>query len=161
MRDCLPTAFRDPLPSRCRVLVGNAPTCAPGGYDEADSYVRLDSELKEYEASVGGKGGNRLFFLSIPPTIFGAVCTEIGKSARAGDGFTHLIIEKPFGRDSASFEELNSCTSALFDESQLFRIDHYLGKEIVLNIANLRFGARARHTVYPSPPPHLQWQEVA
>merc|ERR1719261_95239 len=61
------------------------------------------------------------------------------KARAAKDCFTHLIIEKPFGRDSASFEELNSKTSALFKEEELFRIDHYLGKEVVLNLLTLRF----------------------
>lgn len=109
-----------------------------GGYDEEASYVKLDAELKEYEA---GKPGNRLFFLSVPPTVFGAVSEMIGGNARATEpAFTHLIIEKPFGRDTATFNELNDCTSSLFKESQLFRIDHYLGKEVVLNIMSLRFG---------------------
>ena len=108
-----------------------------GGYDEEASYVKLDAELKEYEA---GKPGNRLFFLSVPPTVFGAVSEMIGGNARATEpAFTHLIIEKPFGRDTATFNELNDCTSSLFKESQLFRIDHYLGKEVVLNIMSLRF----------------------
>ena len=108
-----------------------------GGYDSPESFEALSKKISDFE----GSGGNRLFFLSIPPFIFGTVCTMISEKCRSveGSGFTHLIIEKPFGKDSASFEELNSCTSSLFDESQLFRIDHYLGKEIVLNLTTLRF----------------------
>ena len=111
-----------------------------GGYDSPESFEALDAKMKEFEGG-GSAGGNRLFFLSIPPFIFGTVCTMISEKCRAteGKGFTHLIIEKPFGKDSASFDELNACTSSLFDESQLFRIDHYLGKEIVLNLTTLRF----------------------
>ena len=63
----------------------------------------------------------------------------IHAKAQAPEGFTHIIIEKPFGRDSESFNELNECTSTLFDEKQLFRIDHYLGKEVVLNLTTMRF----------------------
>jgi glucose-6-phosphate 1-dehydrogenase len=108
-----------------------------GGYDEEASYEKLDAKLKEYEA---GKPGNRLYFLSVPPTVFGAVSEMIGAKARATEpAFTHLIIEKPFGRDTPTFNELNECTSSLFKESQLFRIDHYLGKEVVLNLMSLRF----------------------
>jgi glucose-6-phosphate 1-dehydrogenase len=108
-----------------------------GGYDDEASYEKLDAELKEYEA---GKPGNRLFFLSVPPTVFGAVSECIGSKARACEpAFTHLIIEKPFGRDTETFNELNHCTSSLFKESQLFRIDHYLGKEVVLNLMSFRF----------------------
>ena len=108
-----------------------------GGYDSPEAFEGLDAQLKEYE---GGRCGNRLYFLSIPPFIFGTVCQMISDKARAAEGgFTHLIIEKPFGKDSASFEELNACTSSLFEESQLYRIDHYLGKEVVLNLATLRF----------------------
>jgi glucose-6-phosphate 1-dehydrogenase len=99
---------------------------AGGSYDGPDGYVKLDAKLKEYE---GGKPGNRLFFLSVPPTVFGAVSEQIAANARVVEGaFTRLIIEKPFGKDSGTFEELNACTSSLFEESQLYRIDHYLGK---------------------------------
>ena len=76
----------------------------------------------------------------MPPTVFGAVVRAIGAGARAPrGGFTRLMIEKPFGRDSASFEALDALTARHFDESQLFRIDHYLGKEVLLNISTLRW----------------------
>jgi len=108
-----------------------------GGYDAPESYAELDTKMKKYEA---GKSGNRLYFLSIPPTIFGPVCQCIAEKSRAvSGGFTHLIIEKPFGRDSATFETLNATTSSLFKESELFRIDHYLGKEVVLNLTTMRW----------------------
>lgn len=82
---------------------------------------------------------NRVFFLSIPPTAFGGAATAIHRDACSHRGFTHLMIEKPFGKDSASFAELNNVTAQLFAESQLFRIDHYLGKEVILNLMTLRF----------------------
>mmetsp|Transcript_11227 Transcript_11227/g.21160 ORF Transcript_11227/g.21160 Transcript_11227/m.21160 type:complete len:706 (-) Transcript_11227:141-2258(-) len=108
-----------------------------GAYDKPEAFAGLNEKLKMLEK---GRPGNRLFFLSIPPTIFGVVCENIAAKARAmKGGFTHLIIEKPFGRDSATFNELNKCTSSIFQESELYRIDHYLGKEIVLNLMTLRF----------------------
>lgn len=108
-----------------------------GAYDKDEAFAALDAKLKQYEA---GKPGNRLFFLSIPPTLFGQVCVCLHNKCRAAKGgWTHLIIEKPFGRDSATFDELNKCTSSLFKENELYRIDHYLGKEVVLNLTTLRW----------------------
>jgi len=109
-----------------------------GGYDNEADFARLDGVLKKLE---GASGGNRLYFLSVPPTIFGDVCKQIKSKACAASGFyTRLIIEKPFGRDSASFAALDGLTSSLFREDQIYRIDHYLGKEVVLNMVALRFG---------------------
>ena len=97
-------------------------------------------DVEQENAHASGKPGNRLFFLSVPPTVFGTVAEMISSSARAEEGgFTRLMIEKPFGRDTASFEELNVLTSRHFHESQLFRLDHYLGKEVILNISTLRW----------------------
>jgi len=107
-----------------------------GGYSDESDFARLNSFL---QASEGGHGGNRLFFLSVPPTVFGCVCEKIHQRARASKGFTRLIIEKPFGRDSQSFQELNDTTLRCFEEEQLFRIDHYLAKENVLNLVAFRF----------------------
>ena len=91
-----------------------------GGYDAASSYTGLDEEVKEYEgAHPSGMAGNRLFFLSVPPTVFGVVAEMISRHARAQGGFTRLMIEKPFGKDSASFEALNQLTAAHFAEWQV------------------------------------------
>eukprot|EP00931_Biecheleriopsis_adriatica_P102790 TRINITY_DN7771_c0_g1_i1.p1 TRINITY_DN7771_c0_g1~~TRINITY_DN7771_c0_g1_i1.p1 ORF type:complete len:660 (+),score=129.99 TRINITY_DN7771_c0_g1_i1:242-1981(+) len=98
-------------------------------------FAKLDSIIRKFD---GGKG-NRMFFLSIPPFIFGPTCKNIKQQACSSEGYTRLIIEKPFGRDSRSFAELDDATSSLFDEDQLFRIDHYLGKEVVLNLLTMRF----------------------
>lgn len=113
-----------------------------GAYDCRASYERLDAELRAHEAAhASGLPGNRIFFLSVPPSVFGTVTEMISRAARSAEGgFTRLMIEKPFGRDSASFDELNQLTAAHFDESQLFRLDHYLGKEVILNISTLRWG---------------------
>ena len=112
-----------------------------GGYDAPASYAALDAKLRSYEgAHASALPGNRIFFLSVPPTVFGAVAEMISRAARAPrGGFTRLMIEKPFGRDSASFAALDALTARHFDENQLFRVDHYLGKEILLNIPTLRW----------------------
>jgi glucose-6-phosphate 1-dehydrogenase len=117
-------------------------TYVQGGYDSVDDMVNLDNVLKEKEGSEAGVKGNRVFFLSVPPTIFGGVCKCVKANAFSNAGFSHMVIEKPFGRDAESFAELNETTSTLFREDQLFRIDHYMAKEVVLNILTLRFANR-------------------
>mmetsp|Transcript_54045 Transcript_54045/g.167731 ORF Transcript_54045/g.167731 Transcript_54045/m.167731 type:complete len:699 (-) Transcript_54045:321-2417(-) len=117
-----------------------------GAYDKEESYAELDKFLKEMEGS--GKA-NRIFFFSVPPTIFGDVCRCVKATCTApGGGFTRLIIEKPFGRDSASFAQLNDITSSKFSEDSIFRIDHYLGKEVVLNLTTIRFGNQLFEAVW-------------
>lgn len=108
-----------------------------GAYDQEKSYKKLGENLSILEA---GCAANRLFFLSVPPTVFENICKNIKAGATAPHGWTRLLIEKPFGRDSVSFKALDATTSSAFAEDQLFRIDHYLGKEVVLNLFSLRFG---------------------
>eukprot|EP00928_Gymnodinium_smaydae_P061690 TRINITY_DN45720_c0_g1_i1.p1 TRINITY_DN45720_c0_g1~~TRINITY_DN45720_c0_g1_i1.p1 ORF type:complete len:607 (+),score=75.70 TRINITY_DN45720_c0_g1_i1:50-1870(+) len=109
-----------------------------GAYDKVESYAALDKHLRSLE---GECVANRIFFFSVPSTVFADAtrCVKENACAPSG-GYTRLILEKPFGRDSESFAELNDATSSLFSEDQLFRIDHYLGKEVVLNLVTLRFG---------------------
>lgn len=109
--------------------------CGGGAYDKPEGFGLLNTQLNEVE---GGADANRLFFLSVPPTVFGSVAKYVSEFCRSLKGFTRVIIEKPFGRDSATFAELDSQTSGCFDENELFRIDHYLGKEVVLNLSALR-----------------------
>jgi glucose-6-phosphate 1-dehydrogenase len=108
-----------------------------GKYDVEEDFGKLHAALLELEGSSGT--ANRLFFLSIPPTAFACVCKNIHLQACAANGLTRVIIEKPFGRDSRTFAELNSTTSGIFREDQIFRIDHYLAKENVLNLLVARF----------------------
>lgn len=107
-----------------------------GKYDMEDDFGKLDAALLELEGCSGT--ANRLFFLSVPPTVFASVCQNIHLRACAAKGFTRVIIEKPFGRDSRTFAELNATTSC-FRDDQIFRIDHYLAKENVLNLLVARF----------------------
>jgi glucose-6-phosphate 1-dehydrogenase len=85
-----------------------------------------------------GTAGNRVYYLAIPPQAFETVVREIGER-REREGWTRLIVEKPFGRDLESATELNSLLKRWFDEGEVFRIDHYLGKETVQNMLALRF----------------------
>ncbi|EOX93505.1 Glucose-6-phosphate dehydrogenase 1 isoform 1 [Theobroma cacao] len=107
-----------------------------GQYDSEEHFAELDSKLKEKEA---GKLSNRLFYLSIPPNIFVDVVRCVSYKASAVNGWTRVIVEKPFGRDSESSAELTRCLKQYLTEDQIFRIDHYLGKELVENLSVLRF----------------------
>jgi glucose-6-phosphate 1-dehydrogenase len=85
-----------------------------------------------------GLGGNRVYYLAVPPAAFPTIVDALGKR-RSAQGWTRLIVEKPFGHDLASAKELNTMLWQHFDEQEIFRIDHYLGKETVQNMNALRF----------------------
>lgn len=107
---------------------------------EDNDYERLCQHLDELDNQVGHKL-DRLFYLSIPPQVYGPIIDKLGKHGlnKAGDGSTaRLMIEKPFGHDVASAEQLISETEKVFHESQIFRIDHYLAKETAQNILKFR-----------------------
>ncbi|CUG91016.1 Glucose-6-phosphate dehydrogenase, putative [Bodo saltans] len=116
-----------------------------GSYDGLDDFSRLHEVLQKFEAADGAKG-NRLFYLALPPTAFVGACTGISKKAMTPSdnyGWVRVIIEKPFGHDLDSSNALSAQLSQLLKEPQIFRIDHYLGKEMVQNIVTLRFANRA------------------
>ncbi|KAJ0500347.1 putative glucose-6-phosphate dehydrogenase (NADP(+)) [Helianthus annuus] len=107
-----------------------------GQYDSEEHFAELDKKLKQKEE---GKLSNRLFYLSIPPNIFVDVVRCASCKASSGNGWTRVIVEKPFGRDSESSGELTRSLKQYLAEEQIFRIDHYLGKELVENLSVLRF----------------------
>ncbi len=109
--------------------------------DDLDGYARLERLLKEQDEQ-RGTGGNRLYYLATPPAVFSAVAGCLGRSgmAKPEHGWARIVVEKPFGRDLASAQMLNEDLHRYFDEVQVFRIDHYLGKETVQNILVFRFG---------------------
>ncbi len=112
-----------------------------GSYDEANTFARLAGVLDECDAT-GGTEGNRLYYLAIVPSGFPQVVGGLGAAGLAeesGGAFRRIVIEKPFGHDLRSAEELDACLHAVFAEHQVFRIDHYLAKETVQNILALRF----------------------
>ena len=85
-----------------------------------------------------GTAGNRLYYLAVPPAAFETIVNELGER-RGAEGWTRLIVEKPFGHDAESARHLNEILLAHFTENEIFRIDHYLGKETVQNMLALRF----------------------
>ena len=85
-----------------------------------------------------GTAGNRVYYLAVPPRAIETIVVRMGRQ-RATEGWTRLIVEKPFGHDLESAGHLNEVVRAHFDESEIFRIDHYLGKETVQNMLVLRF----------------------
>lgn len=100
-----------------------------GDYQEENTFTRLRQVLDTAKRP--------LFYLAIPPTLFPAVVESLGKSDCASGG--RVVVEKPFGRDLASAQDLNHTLRGVFDESAIFRIDHYLGKESIRNLLFFRF----------------------
>jgi glucose-6-phosphate 1-dehydrogenase len=103
-------------------------------------YARLRERLADIERKHGG-AANRLDYLSTPPSLYDHITVQLGKAGLASNegGWTRIIIEKPFGHDLRSAQELNQLVTRVFQEEQVYRIDHYLGKETVQNLLALRF----------------------
>ena len=115
-----------------------------GDYREPETFDRVRALLDEIDAA-HGTGGNRVFYFATVPQVFGMLAKALaahGLAKRTPEGphaFVRIVIEKPFGRDLASAQALDAELHEVFDESQLYRIDHYLGKETVQNVLALRF----------------------
>ncbi|PKA63801.1 Glucose-6-phosphate 1-dehydrogenase 2, chloroplastic [Apostasia shenzhenica] len=107
-----------------------------GQYNSEDDFAELHEKLKKHEV---GRISNRLFYLSTPPDIFIDAVKNASNSASSANGWTRVIVEKPFGRDSDSSAALTKGLKQYLKEEQIFRIDHYLGKELVENLSVLRF----------------------
>ncbi|XP_034732917.1 glucose-6-phosphate 1-dehydrogenase-like [Etheostoma cragini] len=110
-----------------------------GWYDDDGSFAQLAAHLLSLP---GGADANRLFYLALPPTVYNFVSKNIRTHCMSRKGWSRVIVEKPFGRDLKSSQELSGHLSSLFTEDQIYRIDHYLGKEMVQNLMVLRFGNR-------------------
>jgi len=114
-----------------------------GDFTQPAAYPALRDRLLEVERR-HGTGGNRLFYLATPPAVFPTIVRQLREAdllhPPGGTPWSRVVVEKPFGRDLDSARELNRLVSASLDESQVFRIDHYLGKETVQNILVFRFG---------------------
>jgi glucose-6-phosphate 1-dehydrogenase len=113
-----------------------------GEYGNADDFAKLAKRLDQLAAD-NNLGGNRLFYLSTPPEVYHHIVEQLGRAGLAKpsspDSWVRIIIEKPFGRDLASAKDLNKTVLGVFDEPQVYRIDHYLGKDTVQNLLVLRF----------------------
>ncbi|CAM6097982.1 unnamed protein product [Calypogeia fissa] len=119
-------------------------TYTAGGYDSTEGFQKLEKEIVQHEETLhaGGASNQRLFYLALPPSVYPQVSTMIRQNNMTQQGWTRVIVEKPFGKDLESSEELSKQLGALFTEEQLYRIDHYLGKEIVQNLLVMRFANR-------------------
>lgn len=123
-------------------------TLSKGDFDDPATYLRLKEHLAEVDKR-SGTPGSYLFYMATPPRFFSQIAEnlgEVGLAQEEGNHWRHIIIEKPFGNDLASARALNQHLHRYFQEDQIFRIDHYLGKETVQNILAYRF---ANSTVEP------------
>ncbi len=129
-------------PDRCSLwpLFQERFTYLAGDYDDPETYRRLAERLAYLDATAGTQG-NRLFHLAMPPDAYFGVVNRLAESSlhRSPTGWVRIIVEKPFGQDGESAQELNRRLHLVFDEAQIYRIDHYLGKETVQNILTFRF----------------------
>lgn len=114
-------------------------TYVQGSYSEDSAFAHLNEVLDEAESKMEEK--NRLFYLALPPSEFAPVCSHLKKECYIDPkkGNIRVIVEKPFGHDLASSRELQKDLAPLFSEAELYRIDHYLGKEMVKNLTIVRF----------------------
>jgi glucose-6-phosphate 1-dehydrogenase len=114
----------------------------PGAFDDVEAFKRLRRRLEENDANFG-TAGNRLFYLSTPPTVFPRIVQQLNGAGLGprdqARGWSRIVIEKPFGTDLDSARALQTEVTKVFDERQVYRIDHYLGKEPVQDIMALRF----------------------
>ena len=126
-----------------------------GSFDDDEAWERLTQTLAELDASQGTQG-NHAFYLSIPPSLFGTVVGKLKQHGLASPTAVHpeawrrVVIEKPFGHDLASAQELNAIVGEVFAPESVFRIDHYLGKETVQNILAFRFANNMFEPVWNS-----------
>jgi glucose-6-phosphate 1-dehydrogenase len=111
----------------------------PIGDGTREDFAKLKRKIEDVE-SIHKLPGNRVFYLALPPAAFPPTVTSLGEAGlNASPGWTRIVVEKPFGRDLESARRLNELVHAYFDESQVYRIDHYLGKETVQNLLFFRF----------------------
>jgi glucose-6-phosphate 1-dehydrogenase len=109
-----------------------------GSFDDPARFQALAERLTQADRDAGCAGG-RLYYLAVPPAAFPVIVRQLGTIGAGQAARTRIVIEKPFGHDLASARELTSIVHEVFDESQVYRIDHYLGKETVQNIMTFRF----------------------
>jgi glucose-6-phosphate 1-dehydrogenase len=113
----------------------------PGNFDDDLAFAQLKQTIQDLDR-LRGTGGNHAFYLSIPPRFFGEVIGQLkehGLTEGQGDSWRRVVVEKPFGHDLKSAQQLNQILADVFPPESVFRIDHYLGKETVQNILAMRF----------------------
>lgn len=146
LRGCLKPGKTDPSkdPTTVVGMFLNLVTYVSGPYDREEGYVNLEDAIKQQEKVKGCNSGptQRLFYLALPPSVYPVVSKMIKKCCMNKRGWTRVVVEKPFGKDLASSDALSEQLGQLFTEEQIYRIDHYLGKEIVQNLLVMRFANR-------------------
>jgi glucose-6-phosphate 1-dehydrogenase len=136
---------RQPIDSRTWDAIAAALDFVSGRFEDPKTYIALKERLAAADRDRGTRG-NRIFYLATPPEYFPLILENLHRNgllhklSSRREPFCRVIIEKPFGRDLHSGQALNELVAAYLDESQTFRIDHYLGKETVQNILVFRFG---------------------
>ncbi len=129
-------------PQACQLWGGFADrhSYLQGGYDDPETYRNLVERLLAWDEQ-DGVPGHRLFYLAVPPVLYPLIVEPLGKVGlnRTPGAWSRIVIDTPFGHDFASARALNDHVHQVFDEEQIFRIDHYLGKETVQNILTFRF----------------------
>jgi glucose-6-phosphate 1-dehydrogenase len=130
---------RTPDPAVLEGLLANV-RYVPGTFDDDSVYAEIDRTLREFDERAGSQL-NRVFYLSTAPEFFPVIAGKLGAAGlnHTDTAMTRAVIEKPFGYDLDSARKLNAEVLEVFEESQVFRIDHYLGKETVQNLLALRF----------------------
>ncbi len=120
-----------------------------GSFDDSAVYDRIEEVLQAFDEEAGALCLNRAFYLSTAPDFFPVIVEQLGaKKLDVCEGEVRIVIEKPFGTTLASAEALNRTVLSVFDEQQVFRIDHYLGKETVQNMLAFRFSNRMFEPVW-------------
>jgi glucose-6-phosphate 1-dehydrogenase len=109
-----------------------------GSYEDAASFENLENHLKEIESAYKSNERHRVFYLALPPSVFIPVAKNV-KAYNYATGVNRIIVEKPFGKDLDSSRALLGALKEHWTEDETYRIDHYLGKEMVKNILVLRF----------------------
>lgn len=147
-RESMRTALQEQLPNEGHTVTADnqliqALHYHPGSNDDLAAFASLKERLEQLERE-RGLPENRLFYLSVAPEFFTIIIQNLCAAGlicgRQEKTWSRVIIEKPFGRDLTSARQLNTDVTTLLDESQIYRIDHYLGKETVQNILSFRFG---------------------
>ncbi|KXS18208.1 glucose-6-phosphate dehydrogenase [Gonapodya prolifera JEL478] len=112
-------------------------TYVDGQYDQAASFQNLRAFIERLEPRSGVR--NRLFYMALPPNVFGSVGKGLRENVYTANGWNRVVVEKPFGRDLPTSNELAAALAQYWKEDEIYRIDHYLGKEMVKNLLILRF----------------------
>ncbi|WP_448628012.1 glucose-6-phosphate dehydrogenase [Geodermatophilus sp. URMC 64] len=140
-RDAARNAARTPWREEVWDQLASSVHFVMGSFDDDNAFDELAGTLNELEGS-HGIGGNAAFYLSIPPAMFPVVLKQMQRTRMAEstpERWRRVVVEKPFGHDLPSSRELNALVDSVFSPEDVFRIDHYLGKETVQNLLALRF----------------------